>query len=352
VLLQRVASSAPAGVHDYLYEVDRIGKARTGEISLDLIHFPIDALGRSLVALDVMAAVGGGVLLSTGKSGTSCDVNADDDETVPADDSLDPDDWTLPDDDAFDVEIPDSDFGSGGEFDGGSEGSEGSEGDNPPEDLDPQELPQIGGASPGGPIPGDILTPPDCAPGCLSLEVRWYENGELVQENPDAPFFVAGIQQSGGTLEAEVYCAEYGTPPVCRSEPLPIPAYEDVSGVDRPISASWTLTTVSFPGNHCETGAPAGTPGTSTSAGSHSGTGVGYRVTRGSVFASQICGTVSSSETIPDSGILIELVKQDGSTSVAYSSGASGRITVSPADLFSYFSGFVTTGVTSLTVTG
>jgi hypothetical protein len=201
VLLQRVASSAPAGVHDYLYEVDRIGKARTGEISLDLIHFPIDALGRSLVALDVMAAVGGGVLLSTGKSGTSCDVNADDDETVPADDSLDPDDWTLPDDDAFDVEILDSDFGSGWDLDGGSSGSEG---DNPPEELDEQDPPPSHPTSPTGeeartgvgldPLAGG---PASGCDDCVPTEIRWYRNGELI----------ATIDYPGG--EARVSAAGY-----------------------------------------------------------------------------------------------------------------------------------------------
>jgi hypothetical protein len=82
--MQRVASSAAAGEHRYLYEVDRIGKSRSGDVSLDLTHFPVDALGRSLVALDVAAATGGGILFSTTKSGISCDVNADDDATPAA----------------------------------------------------------------------------------------------------------------------------------------------------------------------------------------------------------------------------------------------------------------------------
>jgi len=180
VLLQRVASSAPAGVHDYLYEVDRIGKARTGEISLDLIHFPIDTLGRSLVALDVAGATGGGVLLSTGKSGTSCDVNADDDETVPSDDSLDPDDWTLPGDDAFDVEIPDGDFGSGGVFDGGSSGSEG---DNPAEELDEQDPAPPHVTSPADEVPragvGLVPDTSNCGDGGTET-IRWYKNGQLL----------------------------------------------------------------------------------------------------------------------------------------------------------------------------
>jgi hypothetical protein len=213
VLLQRVASSAPAGVHDYLYEVDRIGKARTGEISLDLIHFPVDTLGRSLVALDVVAATGGGVLLSTGKSGTSCDVNADDDETVPADDSLDPDDWTLPDDDAFDVEIPDSDFGGGAIFDGGSSGSEGSEGDNPPEELDPQS--GVTGISPGGPVPGDVLEWEGC--GCTDSTIEWYVDGVLVGTGPTYQITVADMDKG---LVGIGKCNGINT---CETGPIEIP---------------------------------------------------------------------------------------------------------------------------------
>jgi hypothetical protein len=91
VRLQRTASSAAAGEHNYLYEVDRIGKARNGELSFDLVHFPIDATGRSLVALDVMAATASGVLLPTGKAeAVTCDVNDAADETVPTDGTLAP----------------------------------------------------------------------------------------------------------------------------------------------------------------------------------------------------------------------------------------------------------------------
>jgi hypothetical protein len=179
VLLQRVASSAPAGVHDYHYEVDRIGKSRAGEVSLDLIHFPVDTLGRSLVALDVAAAVGGGVLFSTGKSGTSCDVNDDDDETVPADDSLDPGDWTLPGDDAFDVELPDTDFGSGG--DGGS--GEGSGEGNAGEGLDGQDPPPLHITLPAGEAP---RTGVGLGPGSIFCggdnpkTIKWYKDGVLL----------------------------------------------------------------------------------------------------------------------------------------------------------------------------
>jgi hypothetical protein len=235
VFLQRVASSAPAGVHDYFYEVDRIGKSRTGEISLDLIHFPIDTLGRSLVALDVMAATGGGVLLSTGKSGTSCDVNADDDETVPADDSLDPNDWMLPGDDAFDVEIPDGDFGSGGDFDGafGDGGSSAEEGEeNPPEELDPQS--GVTGISPGGPVPGDDVEWEGC--GCTDSTIEWYVDGVLVGTSGTYRITVADM---GKNLVGIGKCNGINT---CETDPIPVPFTPAAYGFFRfkPTSSSAT----------------------------------------------------------------------------------------------------------------
>ena len=190
VLLQRVASNAPAGTHDYLYEVDRIGKSRTGEVSLDLVHFPVDDLGRSLVALDVAGAVGGGILLSTGKTGISCDVNSSGDTSVPADDSLSPDSWTRPDDDAFDVTLPDTDFGSGGGFDGGGDGGDGGDGgeENADEPLDDQGRIPLG-VPPEGPYIGAMLTMPTI---CAGGEIQWF--------NDDGP--IAGA--FGGTYNITI----------------------------------------------------------------------------------------------------------------------------------------------------
>jgi hypothetical protein len=98
VTLQRKASSAAAGVHNYFYEIDRIGKARNGELSFDLVHFPVDSTGRSLVARDVLAATPGGILLPTGKRPeVSCDTNDPGDTTTLPDDGLPPEDWLDPD---------------------------------------------------------------------------------------------------------------------------------------------------------------------------------------------------------------------------------------------------------------
>lgn len=86
VKLQRTTSIGAPGVWDYLYQVDKIGKPRGGQLDLDLIHFPVDALGRSLVALDVMAATAGGELLPTGLNALgTCDTNSSLDTTPAAD---------------------------------------------------------------------------------------------------------------------------------------------------------------------------------------------------------------------------------------------------------------------------
>jgi hypothetical protein len=84
VRLERIASTGADSVHDYLYEVDRIGKSIGGELQLDLTHFPVDANLASVVALEVNAATGSGLLLPTGLSGITCDVNSSADTSVPA----------------------------------------------------------------------------------------------------------------------------------------------------------------------------------------------------------------------------------------------------------------------------
>ena len=104
VLLQRVVSIGTNSVHDYLYEVERVGQSVTGEAELELTHFPVDAQGRSLVALDVSTAQGNGLMLPTGRADVTCDLNDADDTSVVTD--LGP--W-----DGWEVSDPDPDIGSG-----------------------------------------------------------------------------------------------------------------------------------------------------------------------------------------------------------------------------------------------
>ena len=62
--------------HDYLYEVGEVSYGNDGGLGLSLIHFPVNSTGKSIVALAVANAVGTGTLLSTGRTGPSCDTNS------------------------------------------------------------------------------------------------------------------------------------------------------------------------------------------------------------------------------------------------------------------------------------
>jgi hypothetical protein len=93
--LEREEANGAIRIHDFLYEIDRIASTPDGQTTLELTHFPIDANGRSLVALDVEAARGRGDLLPTGRAAVNCDDNDPDDESVTEDDGP-PDDWEPP----------------------------------------------------------------------------------------------------------------------------------------------------------------------------------------------------------------------------------------------------------------
>ena len=84
VRLERIASTGADSVHDYLYEVDRIGKSIGGKVELDLTHFPVDSSLASVVAQEVAGATGSGLLLPTGLTGVTCDINSSSNTSVPA----------------------------------------------------------------------------------------------------------------------------------------------------------------------------------------------------------------------------------------------------------------------------
>lgn len=120
VTLSRRSDWAPESFHDHLYEINRVSRDSNGSLQFDLTHFPVDDQGRSRVALDVAGAVGAGIMLTSNRTGISCDVNSSADTTVPTEEGTD----VEPIDDS--VSIPGS--GGGG---GGSGGDE--EIDPPPE---------------------------------------------------------------------------------------------------------------------------------------------------------------------------------------------------------------------------
>ena len=98
--LTREASTGSTGEHNSYYEVQSIRKEASGVLGLDLLHFPVDSQGRSLVARDVAAATGTGLLLNPNTEGAPDDYSCDD-NTVPADDSLPTDDWPKIPEDCF-----------------------------------------------------------------------------------------------------------------------------------------------------------------------------------------------------------------------------------------------------------
>jgi hypothetical protein len=71
--------------HDFLYEVEQVSRGADGSVEFKLTHFPVDDQVRSLVARDVAAAMGNGVMLPTGRAPVSCDINDAADTTVVAD---------------------------------------------------------------------------------------------------------------------------------------------------------------------------------------------------------------------------------------------------------------------------
>jgi hypothetical protein len=155
VRLDRIASTGANSLHDYLYEVDRIGKSITGEVQLDLTHFPVDASLASVVAQEVNSATGTGLLLPTGLSGITCDINSSADTSVPAETFTD---GTFPD---YGSDI--SDLGGFGDFGGG--GGE----DNPTDGLGDQS-PGAGPAITGMPLVGNTLS---YDPGCPGAYIEW-----------------------------------------------------------------------------------------------------------------------------------------------------------------------------------
>jgi hypothetical protein len=160
VRVERVLSFGATSLHNYLYEVDRITKNATGSIQLELTHFPVDSALRSVVALEVNAAAGSGVLLETGKTGVTCDVNSATDTTVPAEVGED----IAPVDDAYDYQIGDG--GSGGGGDGEEESPLPDDPvDNPPDPTDnptdePPPLPPEPPLPPAPGSPSDPITGP------------------------------------------------------------------------------------------------------------------------------------------------------------------------------------------------
>ena len=133
VSLTREATNYVASMHSYLYQVERITKTLAGDVSYEATHFPVDSQSRSLIGLDVAAATGTGIIIPSGRTGVSCDVNSSTDNTIPAEEFIEPGDANDP---------------GGGDIDDPTEGPIGTGVST--EAGDQSELTPSGAASPSG----------------------------------------------------------------------------------------------------------------------------------------------------------------------------------------------------------
>jgi hypothetical protein len=192
--------------------VDRIGKSITGEVQLDLTHFPVDAARASVVAQEVNAATGSGLLLPTGLSGITCDVNSSADTSVPAETFTE---GTFPD------------YGSN--LEGFNEFGLGDPPvDNPEDDLGGQSTPsgaQLTLTSDGDidtPVVGDTLTAPTI---CAGGEIVFYrldptvEGGRVIVAQATSTYTMV-INDVDKSVYAEIRCPDPSTP-TGYGEPIP-----------------------------------------------------------------------------------------------------------------------------------
>ena len=250
VRMQRETNVSDISLHDYLYEVERINKGVNGVVELDLIHFPIDNQGRSIVALAVNAAVGPGYVMPTGRTDFTCDIaGRDDDETPLADVGGNLPD--LPDGTDFNYNVPA--FSSSTPGDGI---------DNPVDPFEAELNPAITGTA----AVGQTLT---YNPGCAGAYIEWYLVNNttgvrtLVEFGVAAPYII-GSSAIGKSVLGIGRCPDpgsadgYGTP--IESIPTAVitnPLALICPGNSYTFSISWNLQGKSFLGN-CNTGSKNG----------------------------------------------------------------------------------------------
>ena len=144
--------------------MERINKTISGAVELDLIHFPIDENGASVVALAVDAATGAGYTLATGRDDFDCDDTGRREDTTPLSDvggNLP----GLPAASNF-LRIPTISW----TLNNSPEGSSNDGAGNPPDPFGTPPQPTIGGAS--DPITfGDQLT---LGSICEGMSNNWY----------------------------------------------------------------------------------------------------------------------------------------------------------------------------------
>jgi len=202
VQLRRETDPGLVTFHDYLYEVEKINKTISGVVELDLMHFPIDSQGRSILALYVAGAEGTGYLYDVGRNDYACDDpdNEGNDDPLPTNVGE-----NNPDEPDTDVDLPnpgvDNGTGTGlptdrPVFPGGTpttgyppSGSPTGNNANDPFDTDtPGGTGTIGGIPTDRPLlPGDEITyTPPCCPAEVKMYAIDYDTGVRLQDAPVA----------------------------------------------------------------------------------------------------------------------------------------------------------------------
>lgn len=227
VRLRRETDPGIVNHHDYLYEVERINKSLSGAVELDLMHFPIDVNGRSVVALYVAGATINGFEYPTGRGDFTCDMNDPEDEDpipdeggipgglpddFPDDVDVDPDLPEWPDD----VPIPEFPVGPGDATPPGGV-------DNPTDPIDGPEPPG-GGPTISGvpedrpPLPGDEFTASGVCDGqynewwlCPIDGTEITQDCQLVSEGVAAPYII-GNNASGKQVFVRGRCPDPSSP--------------------------------------------------------------------------------------------------------------------------------------------
>jgi hypothetical protein len=195
VQLARDNTTYANSVHDYLYQVERITKTLAGDVSYEATHFPIDDQGRSLIALDVAAAVGTGIILPSGRTGVSCDVNSSSDNTIPAES------FTAADAEAP-IQLP---------FPGDDSAPSGEASDNADDGLDAGlgTLPFINPLG-GTTAPGSFLTLPNTCASSAPI-YSWFDSDGVANITNVAalvPSYVFTRSDIGRVVYGSVQCGE------------------------------------------------------------------------------------------------------------------------------------------------
>lgn len=178
VQLVRETTDAEPGSHDYLYQVERVSKTLAGDVGYECTHFPINGTGQSVIALCVANTQATGILMSSNRTGVTCDVNSSSDNSQPPDTGTDID-WSTNDNPYGEpVEYPfvggDSNVGPGG---GGGD------------PFGPAVPPRGGGVSGGGSSGGGSSSASGEIRPAAGLEqcaaqtggtTTWYADGEEV----------------------------------------------------------------------------------------------------------------------------------------------------------------------------